>query len=327
VRVAAVVAVVLALVAGGCSRDGDADQGDKQRAAPVTTSTTAPRACTPARPAAPGPGQGVISFGGVDRRYLLHIPAGYTGTDAVPVVFDFHGHGSNATQQVAYSEIRPLADREGFVVVAPEGQGTTPHFTLLGATATEADDVELTTALLDRIEGELCIDPARVYALGMSNGGAMSSVLACRAADRFAAVGAVAAIVYLPACEDARRATPIAAMMGTADPVVPFAGGRENCCGNPTIGAASDTMARFARHAGCDPEPAEERIGTTVVHRHFEGCEDGAAVELYVIEGGGHTWPGSPVDLSGAGLGATTKDLRATETLWSFFEQHRLPGA
>jgi len=50
----------------------------------------------------------------------------------------------------------------------------------------------------------------------------------------------------------------------------------------------------------------------------------GAGVERSVIEGGGHTWPGSPIDLSGRGLGGTTRSVDARETLWSSFERHRL---
>jgi polyhydroxybutyrate depolymerase len=241
-------------------------------------------------------------------------------------VFDFHGYGSSAAVQLIYSGFVPVADREGFVLVAPDGQGTARHFTLLGATATEADDVGFTLALLDHLEEQLCLDPARVYATGMSNGGALSSVLACRAADRFAAVASVAAFVYLPACEQAPRAVPIAAFMGTGDPIVPFAGGRVNCCGNPNIPGAEATMASFATHAGCDATPATSRLGQQVEHRVWGGCRPGAAVELYVVEGGGHTWPGSPIDTSSRGLGATTHDVDATAAIWAFFEAHPRPS-
>jgi len=328
-------AAVIAVLLAGCTR---ADKGNG--AAPATTTTvgatttTADDAaagdderCTPARAlAADAPERkgGTLPFGGIDRRYLLHLPPQYDGTTRLPVVFDFHGHGSSATVQLFYSRITPVADREGFVVVAPEGQGATPHFTLLGATATEADDVEFTVALLDELIGWLCLDPTRVYATGMSNGGALSSVLACRAADRFAATGAVAALIHLPQCAQRPGPAPFVAMMGTADPVVPYAGGRVNCCGNPNIPATPDTIAGFARSSGCEPDPVTERIGPDVELQRYQGCDDGAAVELYVIEGGGHTWPGSPIDLSGRGLGATTASVDATETMWAFFERHRL---
>lgn len=320
--VAVVLAVALSVLGlAGCDRDRPRPV-TSSAATSTTTTSKAPVGCTPARPAAAGQSTGTLAFGGLDRSYLLRVPPGYTGTTPVPLVFDFHGHGSSAAIQLFYSAFPAVADREGFVLVAPEGQGSPPHFTLLGATATEADDVEMTVALLDQLSAQLCLDPSRVYATGMSNGGALSSVLACRAPERFAAVAAVAAMVYLPACDQAEPPVPILSMMGTGDPIVPFGGGRVNCCGNPTIRAATDTMASFAHHAGCDAEPGTERLGTTIEVRRFRGCDAGTAVEFYVIEGGGHTWPGSPFDVSGRGLGTTTKDVNATEAIWTFFSSH-----
>ena len=317
-------AVVL-LLAGlaACDRSGDDAAGAKV----ASTTTTGPAAgCDPARPR-PADTAGTLPFGGIERRYTLHLPPSYgDGTIPHPLVFDFHGHGSSAGVQLAYSAIGPVADRHGFVVVAPEGQGRPAHFTLLGATPTEADDVEFATALLDHLAtAQLCVDATRVYALGMSNGGALSAVLACRAGDRFAAVGAVAAVIHLPQpCRDAGRVAPISAFMGTGDPVVPYAGGRVNCCGNPSIPSTESTMQAFADRAGCAPDPATARPTPTVEHRAWTGCNPGAAVELHVVEGGGHTWPGSPFDAGGRGLGPSTPDLPATELLWAFFERHRL---
>jgi polyhydroxybutyrate depolymerase len=98
-----------------------------------------------------------------------------------------------------------------------------------------------------------------------------------------------------------------------------------NCCGNPNIPAAPETLAGFATRSNCAEEPDERRPKPTIVHRVWQGCEDGVAVELYTIEGGGHTWPGASFDLASRGLGVTTKDLIATETIWAFFEAHPLP--
>jgi polyhydroxybutyrate depolymerase len=313
---AAVLLAVLVLVTAACDRPA-------KEAAPArtttTTATAAPATCEGRPVATPGDSEATIRVGDVDRTYLLHVPASYDATKPTPVVFNFHGHGSSAAVQMAYGDFRPLAEREGFLVVAPNGQGTPRHFTLLGALAGEADDVEVATTLLDHLEDELCIDEDRVFSTGMSNGGALSSVIACRAADRFAAVGAVAAMIFVPPCADP---APIVGMMGDADPIVPYAGGRVTCCGNPTIPAVADTFAKFARASGCDETPDEQKPATSIQHRVWTGCDDTKAVELYTIEGGGHTWPGSPVDTAARGLGATTKELVATETLWAFFKAH-----
>lgn len=263
----------------------------------------------------------------MDRTYLLHVPPGYTGAAAVPVVVDFHGHGSSAAAQIAYGDFRPLADRDTFLVVAPDGQGSPRHFTLLGATAGEADDVAFAVALVERLAADLCVDARRVYAAGMSNGGALSSVIGCRAADRFAAVGAVAAVVYVPACDDATRRTPVTAVMGTADPIVPFEGGRVNCCGNPQIAGAPATMERFAHRAGCAATAREERLAPDVLLRRWPGCDDGSEVAFYIVDGGGHTWPGADFRGRGDVLGPTTDDLDASDALWSFFRRHALPAS
>lgn len=252
------------------------------------------------------------------------MPPTYDGRRRVPLVLNFHGHGSSASAQQAYAGFAPVADREGFVVVAPDGQGQPRHFTLLGAAAGEADDVAFTLALLDHLDTKLCVDPKRVFATGMSNGGALSSVLACRASSRIAAAGAVAAMIFVPPCDDGGPPSPFVGMMGDADPIVPFAGGRVNCCGNPNIPAAADTTQKFADRDGCEPTPVEERPSPSIVHRVWQGCDAGTAVELYVVNGGGHTWPGAAFDLAARGLGATTHELSATETLWTFFAAHPL---
>jgi polyhydroxybutyrate depolymerase len=322
---AALSAAAVAVVATACS-SGSVTRSARERAASTapssSTTTAAPQSCPSGQARRTGQSTEHLTFSGADRSYLLYVPKKYTGTEHVPVVFDFHGYGSSAAEQIVYGDFRPLADRDGFVVVAPDGQGAERHFNLLGAAGGEGDDVAFTLAVLDRIAGELCVDPDRVFATGMSDGGAMAATLACRAADRFAAVGPVAVVVYLSQCATTSRRVPIAAFAGTADPVVPFDGGRVRCCGNPVLPGARRAMEQFAAHNGCAAAPAERRLSPMVLLREWSGCRDGAAVQFYVIDGGGHTWPGSPFDLQGAGLGATTKDISASATLWQFFRDH-----
>lgn len=328
-----VVALLALALLGACDQSSSPTPTPRSTTTTTTTASaaSAASACDAPEDRPPvGSSSGSLPFGGVERTYLLHVPASYDAAEPVPVVFNFHGHGSSAQQQLVYADFRPLAEEHGFVVVAPDGQGTPRRFTLLGATTSEADDVEFAVALLDHLAAtRLCVDERRVYSTGMSNGGALSSVIACRAADRFAAVGAVAAMIYVPPCDGGAaaggRPAPIVAMMGTADPVVPYAGGRVNCCGNPNIPAAPATLGDFAARNGCDEAPAESRPRPSIVHRVWSGCERATAVELYTIEGGGHTWPGAGLDLESRGLGRTTPDLVATETIWAFFAAHPRP--
>jgi polyhydroxybutyrate depolymerase len=290
--------------------------------APTTVSRAGGAAADGCRqPHAAGQSAQAFDFQGQSRTYQLYVPRRYDGAQPVPVVFEFHGYGSNAVQQVFYGDFRPLAERDGFLIVAPDGQGKDQHFNLTGEAGLQ-DDVAMVGALLDHIEATFCVDARRVYATGMSDGGAMTSVLACRTANRFAAFAAVAVVVYDPTCTTAHPVA-IAAFSGTADPIVPFNGGPVQCCGGTVIGAAPDAMARWAQHDGCSATFTEDRLASEVRRRSWSGCQAKAAVVFYIIDGGGHTWPGA---VPFTPLGLTTQQIKASETIWDFFTDHPLAG-
>ncbi|MDQ1401704.1 MAG: polyhydroxybutyrate depolymerase [Actinomycetota bacterium] len=328
-RRALVIATAFGLAATACQAPGRA-QGPSRPKTTTTTSptllaTTTPVAppCSPARPKAAGQETVTLSFDGKIRDYVLRVPTTYDGTKAAPVIFDFHGWGSTGTQQLVYGSYSGPSDRDGVLLVAPNGigQGHDRHFNI-ALQASPTDDVAFVRTILDQLEARLCIDPSRVFSSGMSDGGAMTSALACRASDRFAAFGPVAAVLYGPTCTPPRP-VPIAAFMGNADPVIPFNGGAVHCCGAAVLPAAPDSMAGWAAHNHCGP-PAEQRLSTNVLLRVWAGCADGGDVRFYIIEGGGHTWPGSIFEVPH--LGVTTKEISASETLWAFFQAHPLPA-
>jgi polyhydroxybutyrate depolymerase len=151
----------------------------------------------------------------------------------------------------------------------------------------------------------------------MSDGGAMTSALACAMPKRFAAYAAVAVVFYSHGCA-AGTPVAIAAFSGTADPVVPFAGGPVNCCGHPSLPAPTMSMTGWATHNACATK-REIKIGSDVVLTRWTDCRGTSAVDFYVIQGGGHTWPGS---ISIASLGKTTQTINASAVIWQFFEAH-----
>ena len=256
--------------------------------------------------------------GAAARTYVLYLPEAYDGTARLPLVFDFHGYGANADEQLLYSAMVPLAERNRFAVVALNGQGDPPHYNVRPVTRLgEVSDITVVRRLLDSLERRLCLDPRRVYATGMSDGGALAAALGCFASDRFAAVAPVAALVYDSLCNKAAP-IPIMAFRGTADEIVPYAGGRVGCCGNPVVHSTKADITSWARHNGCRPDPQVVRRGE-VETSAYSGCSGGADVVLHTIIGGGHTWPGA---VALPGLGLTTRDIGASQAMWEFFVAH-----
>jgi polyhydroxybutyrate depolymerase len=314
--------VLIAGLAGACSTSSTTvtkpattdPASTTPRTTPSTAAAAGATACAPARHATVGQTEHHFTYDGIDRTYLQYVPEGYDGTTPVPVVFNFHGYGSNALQQINYGNFKPEADRDTFVIVAPNGVGTVGrHFNLL-------TDVGMTGALLDRLERELCVDPKRVYSTGMSDGGAMSSFLACRLHDRIAAFGPVAVTLQPFNCPAGNA--PIMSFQGTADPVVPFKGGKVRCCGGSRLPAIPTALQLWAERNGCAPAPTDTNVSSEVTRRTWSGCTAGA-VTFYIINGGGHTWPGSQFDTNR--LGTTTHQIDASATLWDFFKTQSLP--
>jgi polyhydroxybutyrate depolymerase len=317
----AVVLLAVAVAAPSCSsatsRSSPTTAGSRSSTTVGSTASPSTATCTP-RPHAAGQFAQTFSYLGVTRTYQLYVPSAYRGTSAVPLVFDFHGYGSSAVGQMAYGNFKPLADRDDFVIVAPDGQGTRRHFNF-GREPGLQNDVAMVLALLDHIEAAFCIDPARVFSTGMSNGGAMTSVLACVAPNRFAAFGPVAVEISPPRC--GAHPVAIVAFHGTDDPVVPYGGGEVRCCSHGTVEAAPTAMAGWAAHDHCDARFTDTSLGTEVRRREWAGCDGTSTVVLYSIEGGGHTWPGG---LPIARLGMTTRQIDASATIWAFFTAHPL---
>lgn len=290
-----VAAAALATVSVGCGDDG-----------------WARAACEPAKPQPAG--TSALALG--DRSALLHVPADYDGTEEYPLVFSWHGYASNAEDHLAYADFRPLSESEHFLVVVPQGAGDPTRFNLEAGIVGDTDDVAFAGRLIDRIATDYCLDASRVYSSGVSNGGGMSALLACRAPGRFAAIGMNALLLLPDQC--GRPAPAVLGIMGNADLVVPFQGGRVNCCGGWPIASAVDTMQRWAAHAGCAGDEREKEIEDHVDRTTWSACDGGVEVAYYVIDGGGHTWPGGP-DTSQ--LGPTNQEIDASEIMWDFFKR------
>jgi len=221
----------------------------------------------------------------------------------MPLVVNFHGYARTAADQELYSQLVPLADREGFVLVTPEGSGQPQGWDIVGIyDENGVDDVAFTAALVSQIESELCVDTNRIYATGISNGAEMAAQVACDLPTIFAAVAPVAGVVY----QDCSTPVPLIAFHGTADANIPIAW-------------AFPALDAWAATNGCRYTIEAQAVSDHVEHDTYAGCGLNS-VEFYVIDGGGHTWPGA-ADNAG-GVGPTTHEISAGELMWQFFQAH-----
>ena len=260
---------------------------------------------------------------GRTRRTIVHVPESYDPSVPTSLVFNLHGYMSADWQQALLTHMHEAAEARGVIVAYPQGVDLSWNAGDCCGTAwsDSVDDVGFVRALLDRLEATYCVDPARVYATGMSNGGFMSHRLACEMSDRIAAVAPVAGVLGIDPLSCApERAVPVLQFHGTADGLVPYGGGTPLIS---TLGfglvfrSVEETIAHWSVVDGCEAAEVEMYAAGDATCVRRVGCE--ADVELCTVAGGGHTWPGG---LAVPFLGHTTTDVDATERMLDFFEDH-----
>ena len=266
---------------------------------------------------------GLLLSSGERREYLLHVPASYDGTRPVPLVISLHGGALWGGAQRDISQWNAVADREGVIVVYPSGSRSGGPRAWHVGEGGPPRDVRFIADLIDTLQARYNVDSARIYANGLSNGGGMSFALSCTLGDRIAAVGMVGAAHLLPWdwCPD-QRAVPMIAFHGTADRQALYRGGwtwlvRFRLPDIPTW------TARWARRNGCGEGPVDSAVAADVTRRSYPGCTSDAAVVLYTVHGGGHSWPGSKPSTEWF-VGRTTRSIDATSLMWEFFRAHPL---
>ena len=151
-----------------------------------------------ADPLGPGDHTRMLTVGDVKRNYVVHIPPKYDSKKPMPVVLAFHGGGANADNMIMFSGLNKKSDEAGFIAVYPSGTGRLEKILTFNggnccgyAMNNKIDDVEFTRRILDDLAKSANIDPKRVFATGMSNGGIMSYLLASDLSDRIAAIAPV----------------------------------------------------------------------------------------------------------------------------------------
>ena len=286
--------------------------------------------------------RGSLAADGRERSYSVYVPAALAPRPALVVAL--HGSMGDGDQmrEGSYYRFDELADRDGFAVAYPDGfeahwndcRRVAPY----SANTQDVDDVGFLRALVARLEAELGVDPARVYATGMSNGGQMAYRLALEAPDLVAAVAPVAA--GLPDAENldcTASGKPVAILIlnGTLDPMNPFAGGRVALYGlwgdRGTVLSSDASAAWWAELAGHRAPPERRRYPDArpddASWAELVTWSDGPGPEVahLVVHGGGHTFP-HPRWRYPRFIGPTNHDLDAAGEIWAFFARQRGPA-
>jgi polyhydroxybutyrate depolymerase len=230
----------------------------------------------------PGDPPGALTFGGLQRTYVLHVPPGLD--HPAGLVINLHGAGQTGAMQAAVTNYNAVADQYGFVVAYPDGIDMS-WADGRGASVPDregVDDVGFLSTLIDQLTRDYAIPPGRVFVTGMSAGAFMANRLACDRADLISAIAPVAGTLGVGVPCNPSRPVSVMQVHGTADPVVPFDGGPMVGRGGPSNIISAPALAD--RWRAVDRCPAPVGVAAT-------GCADGTEVVFVSIEGAGHIWP------------------------------------
>ena len=243
------------------------------------------------------------------RTAVLHVPAAAAGK-ALPLLFAFHGYGSNGPQFAIDSGLSTLGDQQGFAVVYPSALGH--QWAISG----RERDVVLVSDLLDRIEAAVCIDPRRVYATGVSIGAGMAARSGCELSYRLAALVLVSGgYRSLPPCHPDRPVS-VLEIHGTSDSTVPYHG-----AGPTEGGAVLPYITGWAFRDRCRMTPSKTLVAAHTVRYRWTGCASGAVVEHLRIYGSGHGLPNAPGPEISAGNRST---ISGVKNIWHFLAARTL---
>jgi len=263
---------------------------------------------------------------GLDRYYYIQL-AHPEAEGLSSVLFNLHGYGSNALEQMNYTNFNNLANTEenNFILIHPQGAplntvltSSSSHWNSGGWTiGSTVDDVDFIDTIIKLVSQKYNLNQDRIYSTGMSNGGFMSYHLACNLSSKIAAVASVTGSMSKETYEDCNPAHPTSILQvhGTIDATVPFDG-------NSALGMRSinDVMDYWKLYNACDVDPTSIitdyfDIEIAVQHDTYSNCLNDVNVELYKIEGMGHTWPYKG-----------RYGISATEIIWEFINTHDING-
>jgi polyhydroxybutyrate depolymerase len=319
--------VAIALGAIGCGSPATSVSQES----PVASSTVSSASPSPAGAIAPSPSSaspsapagsdvsGTITSGKIERTYLLHLPPASTRLQPTPIVVAFHGWPMTAVKLADVTHLSAVANEHGFAVLYPQGYGDS--WSVPGGLPTPAqqagvDDVAFVRALLDSVGPQYHLETSRAVATGISNGGHLVQTLGCQLADHLVGIVPVAAPLKIgnsSKCSPSRSLS-VLEIVGTFD---------------QKAATFPDTLSFWEHADKCPGVPVGSSLSdaavdqTTVTISSFIDCRGGTEVTGYLVNGGGHAWPGGK-PLGGTDeVGVTTRQFDASELIWDFLSRHR----
>ncbi|HEY3859016.1 MAG TPA: PHB depolymerase family esterase [Gammaproteobacteria bacterium] len=277
-----------------------------------------------------------IEYGGLDRSYVLHLPEPMP-TAPPPVVLVLHGGGGSAESMAKMTGFDAEADKDGFIAVYPNGTDESrPLMSLIGkpgfltwnagnccgfAKDNNIDDVGFLRAVVAAVLKDNAADPKRVYATGISNGGMMAYRLACEASDMFAAIAPVSAVLESQPCKPTQPIS-VFHIHGAKDENVPIAGGvGKKAIEKEDRKPVQDTIDFWVKQDGCGVTVHSQE--PDVLMTNYGACQGGSEVSYFLIQDGGHSWPGG--QRISRLLDPPSTALNATSEIWRFFAEHSKP--
>jgi polyhydroxybutyrate depolymerase len=263
-----------------------------------------------------------IVFGQQKRKYVLYLPKGYKSTKTYPLVYNFHGGGMTAPEQMFYSRMNQTADKHNFIVVYPSGISADWNVGFDMSYKNGTNDIGFIQALTDTLKKKYSVNSKAIFATGLSRGGFFCHRLATEMPEVFAGIASIGGPLPDSVKFYHRSAKKISIMQvsGTEDRIVEYHGK------SGAYSSAISTFKYWVAHNKLSMNAVRNKSlngnkkdGTSV---SIKEVKDGlSSVMLISINNGGHTWPGSDSFNIGYPLGKTTNDLDINEAMWAFFQK------
>lgn len=256
-----------------------------------------------------------IVHDGVNREYVLYIPNSYDGTSSVPVLFNFHGFGDNASDYMNNADMRAVSESDTFILVYPQGSclDGSSHWNPCptgGDNKSTVDDVGFVESMISEISSQYNVDMERIYATGYSNGGMMAYGLANYKSDLIAAVASVSGAM-LDCIGSTSHPMPVVHLHGTSDGVLPYNGSSDWSSAQSTL----DHWINFNNTITTPIASSDNSGGMTIEHYVYDQGDSSVSVEHYKFTGGDHVW-----------FSATYQGQNTSQLVWNFVSRYDING-